>query len=213
MKKKILFTFSFIILAIALILVICDKWITSQTKNQIFSDINSIPANKVGLVLGTSKYFSNGSTNLFFKYRIDAAVSLFKANKIKHIIVSGDNHKLEYNEAADMKKALVAQGIPDSCITLDYAGFRTLDSVIRCKKVFGQDKFTIVSQEFHNQRALFISNHYDIDAIAFDAQAVPDDLSITTNIREYFAKFKAVIDIYILHEEPRFLGPPIKIIG
>lgn len=186
-------------------------WIIQQTKKQIYSDITLIPENKVGLVLGTSKYFANGTGNLFFKYRIRAAVELFKANKIKHIIVSGDNHVAEYNEAADMKKALVKEGIPDSCITLDYAGFRTLDSVVRCKKVFGQDKFTIISQEFHNERALFISNYYDIDAIAFDAEAVPDQLSITTRLREYFAKFKAVLDLYILHEEPKFLGDPILI--
>ncbi len=211
MLRKIFQAFILLVLITTLTLVICNSWIIHQTKNQIFSDINTIPENKVGLVLGTSKYFMNGSGNLFFKYRIEAAVNLFKANKIKHIIVSGDNHKLAYNEAADMKKALLEQGIPDSCITLDYAGFRTLDSVIRCKKVFGQDKFTIISQEFHNQRALFISNHYNIDAIAFDAQAVPEDLSITTTFREYFAKFKAVLDIYVLHEEPRFLGEPIKI--
>ena len=197
----------FVFVALAL----CNYWIIAQTRNQIYSDLNTVPENKVGLVLGTSKKFMNGTGNLFFKYRIDAAVMLFRANKIKHIIVSGDNHKLEYNEASDMKKALLENGIPDSCITLDYAGFRTLDSVVRCKKVFGQNKFTIISQEFHNQRALFISNHYDIEAIAFNAQAVPEELSLTTIVREYFAKFKAVLDIYFLHEEPKFLGNPIKI--
>jgi SanA protein len=211
MLKKIRKLILLALLITGILVAACNIWIIRQTKNQIYSDISLIPGNKVGLVLGTSKYFLNGTGNLFFRYRIEAAVALFKANKIKHIIVSGDNHVLGYNEAADMKKALLEKGIPDSCITLDYAGFRTLDSVVRCKKVFGQDKFTIISQEFHNQRALFISNHFEIDAIAFDARAVPEELSLSTLLREYFAKFKAVLDIYILHQEPRFLGIPVKI--
>ncbi|MCC6691094.1 MAG: YdcF family protein [Bacteroidia bacterium] len=199
------------IITCTVLIVACNIWIVVQTRKQIYSDINSIPENDVGLILGTSKYFSNGSGNLFFRYRIEAAAELFKKNKLKHIIVSGDNHVLEYNEAADMRKALLQQGVPDSCITLDYAGFRTLDSVVRCKKVFGQNKFTIISQEFHNQRALFISNHYDIEAVAYNAKAVPDQLSFTTKVREYFAKFKAVLDIYILHVEPKFLGDPVNV--
>lgn len=211
MLRKLLRILLFTIIASVVIIVLCNIWIVRQTKSQIYSDITIVPENKVGLVLGTSKYFTNGTGNLFFKYRIVAAAELFKANKIKHIIVSGDNHILEYNEAADMKKALLAEGIPDSCITLDYAGFRTLDSVVRCKKVFGQDKFTIISQEFHNQRAIFISNHFDIEAVGFNAQAVPEELSITTVLREYLAKFKAVLDIYLLHGEPKFLGEPVKI--
>jgi len=132
-RKIFLFLLAGILLTITVI-ALCNYWIIFQTRNQIFTDLKSIPENKVGLVLGTSKYFTNGTGNLFFKYRIDAAVLLFRANKIHHIIVSGDNHKLEYNEASDMKKALLENGIPDSCITLDYAGFRTLDSVVRCKK-------------------------------------------------------------------------------
>lgn len=211
MLRKFLFIGLYTFLSGLVIIALCNVWIIQQTKSQMYSDITVVPENKVGLVLGTSKYFSNGTGNLFFKYRIEAAVELFKANKIKHIIVSGDNHVAEYNEAADMKKALRAKGIPDSCITLDYAGFRTFDSVVRCKKVFGQNKFTIISQEFHNERALFISQHYDIEAVAFNARAVPEELSINTILREYLAKFKAVLDIYILHEEPKFLGDPIKI--
>lgn len=211
MLKKLLRISLFTGLAAILLVTVCNIWIVQQTKKQIYSEIAAIPENEVGLVLGTSKYFANGSGNLFFKYRIQAAAQLFRAAKIKHIIVSGDNHVPEYNEAKDMKKALLAEGIPDSCITLDYAGFRTLDSVVRCKKVFGQNKFTIISQEFHNQRALFISRHYDIEAVAFNAQAVPEELSVNTIFREYFAKFKAVLDIYILHQEPKFLGDPIKI--
>lgn len=211
MLRKLFIVVIYSMLAGVAVILLCNVWIYQQTKNQIFSDINLLPQNNVGLVLGTSKYFSDGTKNLFFKYRIAAAVQLFKEKKIKHIIVSGDNHVMEYNEAADMKKALLALAIPDSCITLDYAGFRTFDSVVRCKKIFGQDKFTIISQAFHNQRAVFISQHFDIDAVAFSAQEVPNELSENTRLREYLARFKAMIDIYILHTSPKFLGEPIKI--
>ncbi len=193
-----------------LIALCCNIWLVWTTKKQLFSEIQRIPSNKVGLVLGTSKFFANGSQNLFFRYRIEAAVALFQAQKIRHIIVSGDNSKIAYNETQDMKNALVAEGIPDSCITLDFAGFRTFDSVIRCNKVFGQSSFTIISQEFHNQRAVFIGNSLGLEVVGFNAKAVVDAHSFKTLIREFFAKTRAVFDIYIFHAEPKFLGEKVK---
>jgi SanA protein len=106
---------------------------------------------------------------------------------------------------------LMELGIPEEKITLDFAGFRTLDSIVRCKKVFQQEKFTIISQNFHNQRAIFIANKYDIDAIAFDARDVGEAYGRKTMLREYFAKVKAVIDLYLLRKQPKFLGEPIRI--
>jgi SanA protein len=94
---------------------------------------------------------------------------------------------------------------------LDYAGFRTLDSVVRCREVFSEDSITIISQEFHNQRALFIANKSGVNAIAFNAQEVSKNYSLKTCIREYFARVKCVLDIYILHTDPKFLGEKIKI--
>ena len=204
--KKI-FKWAFIIF---LILIIAISWsnyfIIKNTRNQIYSDITKIPQNDVAILLGASKSLKNGNDNLFFKYRIEAAAALFKAGKIKHIIVSGDNHKKEYDEATDMRDALVASGVPDSCITLDYAGFRTLDSMVRCLKIFGQKNVTVISQEFHNQRAVFIANHYDMNVIAFNAKDVPDAFSLKVRVREYFAKFKAVLDLYLFRTQPKFLG-------
>ena len=84
-------------------------------------------------------------------------MELFQAGKISRILVSGDNRRMNYNEPVEMRKALIAHGIPDSVIVMDFAGIRTLDSVIRAKKVFGQDRFTIISQRFHNERALYIA--------------------------------------------------------
>jgi SanA protein len=187
-----------------------NYWIVNTSADKLYADVNAIPVRDVGLVLGANKTAKHG-INLYFKYRIEAAAQLFKAGKIKHIIVSGDNHIKEYDEATDMQQALIALGVPDTCITLDYAGFRTFDSVIRCNKVFGQKSFTIISQEFHNQRAVFIAQKNNINAICFNAKDVPAKYSFKTNMREYFAKFKCVLDIYLLHTSPKFLGEEVKI--
>lgn len=192
-------------------IIISNYWIVSSTKAQLYSDVASIPSRKVGLVLGASKNTVRGTHNLYFTYRILAAYKLFKANKVQYLLLSGDNHVKGYDEPSDMREALIAMGVPDSCIVLDYAGFRTLDSVLRCNEVFGEDSITIISQEFHNQRATFIANKNNIHAIAFNAQEVNKNYSLKTKIREYFARVKCILDIYILHTSPKFLGAKIKI--
>ena len=202
---------AYLFITIVVALVISNIWIIKSTSKQLYSDINSIPTNKVGILLGASKKLASGYNNLFFKYRIEAAADLYKAGKIKHIIVSGDNHKKEYDEATDMRDALIEQGVPDSCITLDYAGFRTLDSMVRCLKIFGQNDVTIISQEFHNERAAFIANYYKMNVVAFNAKDVPNQFSLKTRVREYFAKFKAVLDLYVWHTEPKFLGEAVEV--
>jgi SanA protein len=200
-----------IVVFIGLSIVWSNYWIISSTKTQIYTDITKIPSRKVGLVLGASKQTSRGTSNLYFTYRMQAAYQLFKAHKVQYLLVSGDNHVKGYDEPSDMRDALLALGIPDSCIVLDYAGFRTLDSVVRCDEVFGEDSITIISQEFHNQRAVFIANKSHISAIAFNAQEVNKNYSFRTRIREYFARVKCVLDIYILGTSPKFLGDKIKI--
>lgn len=185
-------------------------WINRSTKDQLYADAASIPARKVGLVLGASKNTTHGP-NLFFAYRMQAAAELYKAGKVKYLLVSGDNHREDYDEPTDMKAALVELGVPDSCIYLDYAGFRTFDSMVRCKDVFGEDTVTVISQQFHNQRAVFIANHEGIDAIAYNAKEVDAHYSLKTRIREYFARVKCVLDLFVFHTKPKFLGDKIVI--
>ena len=175
-----------------------------------YTDINKIPAQKVGMVLGTSKYTRSSRTNLFYQYRVDAAVNLFKAGKIEYILISGDNGTKEYNEPQTFKEDLMARGIPENKIILDYAGFRTYDSVIRAKEVFGLSKMIIISQEFHNQRALYIARRSGLTAYAFAAQNVGESYGRKTMIREYFAKVKAYLDV-LFNKDPKFLGDKIKI--
>lgn len=187
-------------------ILIADRTIIVSTRNLHFSEISATPQNNVGLVLGTSGTLRNGNANLYFKYRIDAAAQLYHSGKVKHLIVSGDNHVDYYNEPEEMRLALIKKGVPDTCITLDFAGFRTLDSVVRCWKVFGQKKFTIISQKFHNERALFIANAYGLDAVAFDAKDVTGRGGRRTAVREPMARFKAVLDLYLFNKQPKFLG-------
>ncbi len=194
-----------------MLILISNKWIINSTKHQLYTSANEIPYRKVGLVLGASKNTTRGTNNLYFKFRMDAAYELYKQHKVSYLLLSGDNHIKGYDEPSDMREVLISLGVPDSCIVLDYAGFRTLDSVVRCDEVFGEDSITIVSQEFHNQRALFIANKNNINAIAFNAQEVNKNYSFKTRLREYFARVKCVLDIYILHTSPKFLGEKIKI--
>ncbi|MCB0402603.1 MAG: YdcF family protein [Flavobacteriales bacterium] len=206
--KRILLNKWTIILSSVLILfvVLSNVLIIQTTSDKIYEEVDQTPEKKIALILGTSRYTTWGGTNLYFKYRIRAAVDLYKNGKVKHILVSGDNSVSNYNEPREMRRALIAAGIPEHAVTLDYAGFRTLDSVVRCKEVFGQEDVIIISQRFHLERALFIAADYDMDAIGFAAQDPPENYSFKTQFREYFAKTKAVIDLYVIHKEPKFLG-------
>ncbi len=181
-------------------------WIASVSEDSVYHDLESLPANDVGLLLGTSKRTRAGYSNFHFHSRVKAAAELLERGKIKHILASGDNNNRHYDEPSDMRDALMKRGVPASAITLDYAGFRTLDSVVRAKKVFGLDRFTIISQEYHNSRAVFIAKHYGCDVAAFCADPVDFRNSVRTEIREYFARVKAVLDLYVLRKQPIYLG-------
>ncbi|WP_458629136.1 SanA/YdcF family protein [Winogradskyella sp. PC D3.3] len=180
-------------------------WISYKANDLNYTDLNNIPKNKVGLVLGASKWAPSGNLNLFYKHRIEATVALYQAGKIDYILVSGDNGRKDYDEPTDFKTDLIAKGIPEECIFLDYAGFRTLDSIVRAKAIFGQHSITIISQKFHNERAIYIAQHFNINAIAFNAKDV-----YKTPAREYLARTKASLDL-LFNVQPKFLGEKITI--
>ena len=189
---------------------ITDYGVTHSTQKQTYSDVDLIPANKVGLLLGTNKYVQGKWENLYYKYRIDATVALFRAGKIKYVLISGDNSRKEYSEPEMMQADLIAQGIPADKIYLDYAGFRTLDSIVRCLEIFGEDHVTIISQPFHNQRALFIANRKGMHAVAYNAQDVPKRYSLKVAAREKLARVKMLLDL-AFGKQPKFLGEKITI--
>jgi SanA protein len=188
------------------VLIVCNVWIVKSTESRIFSEINELPDHRIGLVLGTSHRSVGGGPNPFFQNRIETASDLYRLGKIDHFILSGDNSTMFYNEPLEMRKALISKGVPPSAITLDYAGLRTLDSVVRSKEIFGQDKLTIITQSFHSYRAIFISNYYNIDAVAMVAEEPGLERTFKVRIREYLARTKAVLDLYIFKTAPRHLG-------
>ena len=207
-KKRILglliFILPFIFVRIA------NHSIEKNAENKTFSNTSEIKKNKVGLVLGTSKILKNGRINLYFKYRINATVELYKKGKIDFVLVSGDNGTINYDEPTDFKNELVKKGIPAHRIFLDYAGFRTLDSVVRAKEIFGQTSLTIISQKFHNERAIYLAEKNGISAIGFNARDLSGKYGLKTRVREYFARTKVFLDI-IFKVKPKFLGEKIQI--
>lgn len=191
-------------------IICCNVIITRYASGRCYENTEDIPFNNVGLLLGTSPWLKGGSPNLYFKYRIEAAARLYKAGKIKYLLLSGDNRKVDYNEPQLMKKALIELGVPGEAIYLDYAGLRTLDSVVRAQLVFGQDTFTVISQKFHNERALYLAHWNDIEAIAFNARDVDAAAGFKTMVREWFARVKVFIDL-ITNKQPKHLGEPVQI--
>jgi SanA protein len=175
---------------------------------RIFRSTDETPERNVGLVLGTSKELRPGKPNLHFNQRIEAAAALYHAGKIHRLLVSGDNHVAGYDEPTDMRNALIAAGVPAEAITCDYAGFRTLDSIVRAREIFGLSECVIVSEEFHCPRALWIARQHGMDAIAFAAPDVAfKSWSWRVKAREQLARTWCAVDLYVLHRRPKFLGP------
>lgn len=188
----------------------CDWYVSYRSKPRIYSDISTIPTREVGLVLGTSKTLKSGAKNLFFSHRIEATARLYHAGKIRHILVSGDNGEVNYNEPKDMRDALIARGIPAENIHLDYAGFSTYESIVRAEKVFDTRSYILISQDFHVRRGIFIALHRKHDALGFAAEDVAAYGGFRTKIREKLARIKVMYDVWF-EPEPTYLGDHIKI--
>jgi SanA protein len=197
--------------AVAICLIACNSIVSFTARQHLYDNADAVPHNRVGLILGTSRYLSPNQVNLYFVYRIEAAVALYRQGKIDYLLVSGDNSSIYYNEPREMQKALIEAGIPSERIYLDYAGFRTLDSVVRSKLIFNQSEITIISQKFHNERALYIARNRGLSAVAFNAQDVSVSTGIKTQVRELFARVKVMLDIHVLSTQPKFGGQKIGI--
>ncbi len=194
------------VIAAILLLIATNIWVVYSTMDRVYSETDSLPANDVAVVMGTSSKLIDGNPNPFFEHRIKTAVGLYRAGKARHFILSGDNRTRYYNEPVEMKKAMVKAGVPDSVITLDYAGLRTLDTIVRCKEIFGQDQVTIITQPFHCYRALFISNYYEMNAVAVKTEDPNPEPGSRVYVREYFARAMAVLDLYVFKTSPRHMG-------
>ena len=192
------------------LLVMCQLAVLANASGKHYDSLSELPSNRVGLVLGTSKFVAKGRHNAYYTQRIAAAAKLYKAGKVEYLLVSGDNRTSHYNEPVTMKRDLIAAGVLKERIVCDFAGFRTLDSIQRAKLIFGQSKLTIVSQRFHNERALFLAHASGIDAVAFDV-GTGEFPQGKTALRELLARVQAVLDVWVLRTHPKFLGKKVKI--
>lgn len=194
--RKLLW-FILLFIAVCVIAVIaCDMAVNNSAKGRVYTEVNKTPPRKVGLLLGTSPIGRSGNPNQFFIRRIEATARLYKAGKFNRLIISGANRPEEFNEPKEMRDALVRKGVPDSIMVLDGEGFRTISSIKRARDVYGADSILIISQAFHNERALFLAKHKGIDAIAFNAANTSSRRwRIQMKIRECLARVKAVLEV------------------
>jgi SanA protein len=170
----------------------------------VYADAGQLPEQECALLLGTARIVQGKYLNEYFQSRTEAAAELYRSGKVRRIIVSGDNSRKDYDETTDMKAALVELGIPEKDILMDYAGFRTLDSVLRARNLFGYSKYVIVSQQFHCERAVFLARAHGMEPVGFAAKEVSPRFRFKRYFREPLARFKAWLDIYILHTRPHF---------
>ena len=189
----------------SLFIIFTNIYIITSTRKYVSSKVQDLQSAEIALVLGTSKSTQQGTTNLFFKDRIKAAAALYHSGKVKHVILSGDNRTQYYNEPQDMLEALMKLEVPTEAVTLDNAGLRTLDSVVRCKEVFDQTDIIIVTQSFHAYRAIFIAKGYDIQAQAFSANFESYTYKRLV-FREVIARSLAFLDVFVWNRSPRYLG-------
>jgi SanA protein len=194
-------------LAAAVFVTGANVWVFVIGNQGVVKDVSALPTNDAAVLLGTSPLLHGKWKNPFFESRMDAATQIFNEGKVRHILVSGDNGRREYDEPTAMRDALIARGVPANAITLDYAGFRTLDSIERARAVFGLERATIVTDDFHLARALFLAQSKGLHAVGYCGAPVPWKWSTKTRVREVGSRVKAWLDVYVLGTKPHFYGP------
>ncbi|MCB1205409.1 MAG: YdcF family protein [Verrucomicrobiae bacterium] len=200
------------LLAAGLVLA-CNLWIVLSTRALVHDDAAEIEAREIGVVLGTSKKTGPDTPNRHFENRMAAAAALFHAGKVTRLLVSGYRDSDYYDETRDMIAKLKELGVPEEALLSDDRGARTLDSMVRVKSIFGFDRITIISDDFHVNRALFIASRCGVDAIALRSEAVDYDNSRKVRLREYFARVKAVLDLYVHHPVSGAAGLPASLVS
>ncbi|HAU6899717.1 TPA: outer membrane permeability protein SanA [Salmonella enterica subsp. enterica serovar Muenchen] len=205
MLKRVFYSLLVLVGLLLLTVLGLDRWMSWKTAPYIYDELQDLPYRQVGVVLGTAKYYRKGVINQYYRYRIQGALNAYNSGKVNYLLLSGDNALQSYNEPMTMRKDLIAAGVDPADIVLDYAGFRTLDSIVRTRT----NDFIIITQRFHCERALFIALHMGIQAQCY---AVPSPKNmLTVRLREFGARFSALADLYIFKREPRFLGPLVPI--
>jgi SanA protein len=181
--------------AFGIVLAASSWWIEQAATPYASDQVDGVPRAEVALVLGTTPYVAEQRRNLYFEYRLDAAAELHKSGKVKYLLVSGDRRRRDYDEPTAMRDGLIARGVPAEAIYRDFAGVRTLDSVLRARDVFGQSRYVVVSQGFHNHRAIWLARENGIEAYGFDARDVSPGTALQVQVRQYLSAARAVYDV------------------
>jgi SanA protein len=176
-------------------------WFQARAADRIYTDINSVPPAPVALVLGAGLW-KNGIPTPALYDRVATAVDLYRAGKVKKLLMTGDNRFVNYNEPEAMRKLALQLGVPDRDIVLDYAGRRTYDSCYRAKEIFQVSRVVIVTQRFHLDRSLFLCDAMGIPAIGFAADRRPYQTLRWWELREVLATAAAWWDVNIGHPVP-----------
>lgn len=181
----------------------CNVWIRETASPHVVHELDKVPFNEVGLVLGTAPSLRDGRPNMYFRNRVEAAARLYHAGKVKRLLLSGDNSRPDYNEPDQMRRSLQELGVPPVAMDMDGAGLRTLDSVVRARDVFKTTKFTIITDEFHTYRSVFTAIRHGLDVVAYPSEEIPPAASMRTRFREYIANSWAILDLYVFNTTPR----------
>lgn len=183
----------------------CNFWVVRVARPHVVCDAARLPAQEAALVLGTSAYTWDGDPSVDFRGRIAAAAELYHRGKVRRLIASGTNPDPSYNEPRKMKQALRDAGVPDAAVTMDLSGDRTLESVINAYGEFGFRQFTIVTQEYHAYRAVFLAQKRGLDAWAYCApgRSLP--------LREILARVKAALEVLFLPAPESALPAPTSL--
>ncbi len=208
--KRLLWTLLFLVGMAVFAVVYPNVAALVAARGLLYDDAGAVPPGRVGLVFGTDDKIG-GRENLYFRYRVEAAAELWKAGKLRCLIVSGDNRTKHYNEPLRLQQALIRAGVPADRIALDYAGLRTLDSVVRAKEIFGVEQVVFISQRFQNERAIYVARANGMDAVGFNAKDVEGRGGWKTRLREVGARVKMWLDVNVLGTRPHFLGEREKL--
>ena len=204
--RRVCWWFAAVVIVAAIGLLGCDWLVSASTDDLVHATLAEVSPAPVALLLGTNRTYA-GRPNPYYSARIKAATELFAAGKVAGIIVSGDNRRADYNEPAMMKTDLMRAGVPGEFITMDPGGLRTLDSVVRAQFVFQQKKVVVVSQRFHAQRAIFLAQHFGLEAEGYVAAEPGWNWWMRVRTREIFARVMACLDVWVLDRKPGSLGP------
>lgn len=188
------------LLAIAIVIAVCNILVVNNAKGRTFDNLSDVPTREIGLLLGTSPITPDGAHNYYFDNRMKAAADLYHAGKIRRILVSGGDYTMTEKHGCDeptaMRDSLVAHNVPDTCIIEHWQGWRTINSIEAVKNLYDFDSITIISQKYHNERALYQADHFGINAVGYNAEPSPITSSrIRNTIREYLARVKMFIDL------------------